>query len=242
VGVGPDVTLSGGIRIRPLSTSDPLVTNVIVRNIKLDAATSPQADSGDGFHIERAHHVWIDHCEVWDAYDGNMDITHGSNWITVSWTKFRYTDNPAAADHRFSNLIGHSENTGDTDRGRLKVTFHHNWWAERVEQRMPRIRFGQIHVFNNYLNATGNEAAIAAGTEASVVVENNYFDDVKDPHFFHEGSTTAQIVISGNEYVGVSLTTKRDEGQGPAFVPPYPYQLEPALGIPDAVRAGAGPK
>ena len=42
------------------------------------------------------HHVWIDHCEVWDAYDGNMDITHGSNWITVSWTKFRYSTAPAA--------------------------------------------------------------------------------------------------------------------------------------------------
>jgi pectate lyase len=171
-----------------------------------------------------------------------MDVTHGANWITVSWTKFRYGDNPAAADHRYSNLIGHSEDNSSEDRGRLKVTFHHNWWAERVEQRMPRIRFGQVHVFDNYFTAAGNLAAIAAGTEASVVVENNHFDNVKDPHFFHEGSATAQIAATGNTYVGVSLTTKRDVGQGPAFVPPYGYTLEPADTLPTAIPAGVGPR
>jgi pectate lyase len=240
LGVGPDVTLRGGIRIRPLKSSDPQVSNVVIRNLNIDAATSPQNDGGDGIHIERAHHVWIDHCEVWDAPDGNTDITHGANFITVSWTRYRYTAAAPKPDHRFSNLIGHSENAGETDRGRLKVTYHHVHWAEGVEQRMPRVRFGEVHVFNNYIAATGALAAVAAGTEAKLLVENNHFEGVKDPHFFHEGSTTAQIAASGNIYVNV--TGKKDVGQGPSFSPPYAYTLDPAERVACDVSLGAGPR
>jgi len=240
IGMGTNTTLQGGVRIRPLKSDDPLVTNVIVRNLKIDASTSNPDDGGDGIHIERAHHVWVDHCEVFNAYDGNADVTHGSNWVTISWTKFHYTDSTPNPGHRFSNLIGHSENTADTDRGRLKVTYHHNHWGENVEQRMPRIRFGDVHVFNNYMNAPGAIAAVAAGTEAKVVVENNHFENLNDAHFFHEGSTTAQIAASGNAYV--NTTGKRDVGQGSAFTPPYQYTLDPVDSVPCDVPEGAGPR
>jgi pectate lyase len=240
VGMGANTTLQGGVRVRPLKSDDPLVSNVIIRNLKIDASTSNPDDGGDGIHIERAHHVWVDHCEVFDAYDGNTDVTHGSNWVTVSWTKFHYTDNAANPGHRFSNLIGHSENTADTDRGRFKVTYHHNYWGANVEQRMPRIRFGDVHVFNNYMNAPGAIAAVAAGTEAKVVVENNHFENLNDAHFFHEGSTTAQIVATGNAYV--NTTGKRDTGQGAAFTPAYQYTLDPVENVPCDVPEGAGPR
>jgi pectate lyase len=240
IGMGANTTLQGSVRVRPLKSDDPLVSNVIIRNLKIDASTANPDDGGDGIHIERAHHVWVDHCEVFDAYDGNTDVTHGSNWITVSWTKFHYTDNAANPGHRFSNLIGHSENTADTDRGRFKVTYHHNYWGANVEQRMPRIRFGDVHVYNNYMNAPGAIAAVAAGTEAKVVVENNHFENLNDAHFFHEGSTTAQIVASGNAYV--NTTGKRDVGQGSAFTPPYQYTLDPVENVPCDVPEGAGPR
>ncbi len=240
LGIGPDVTLRGGVRVRPLKSDAPIVSNVVIRNLHIDAATSAPDDGGDGIHIERAHHVWIDHCEIWDAPDGNTDVTHGSNWITVSWTRFRYTAAAPNQDHRFSNLIGHSENSGDTDRGRLKVTYHHVHWAENVEQRMPRVRFGDVHVFNNYIAAIGAQAAVAAGTEAKLLVENNHFEGVKDPHFFHEGSATAQIAATGNIYVNV--TGKKDVGQGPSFTPPYEYTLDPAEQVACDVGLGAGPR
>lgn len=240
IGVGKDVTLQGGLRVRPLEAGDPLVSNVVIRNLRIDAASSNPEDSGDGIHIERAHHVWVDHCEVFDASDGNLDVSHGSNWITVSWTKFHYTANAPKQDHRFSNLIGHSENTGSTDRGRLKVTYHHIFWSRGVEQRMPRVRFGQVHVFNNYINAPGAIAAVAAGTEAQLLVENNHFEAVNDPHFFHEGSKTAQIVANGNAYV--ATTGKKDVGQGTAFAAPYPYTLDPVEQVPCDVSLGAGPR
>jgi pectate lyase len=177
---------------------------------------------------------------VYDAPDGNTDVTHGSSFVTVSWTKYHYTDAAPNPDHRFSNLIGHSENAADTDRGRLKVTYHHNFWGAGVEQRMPRVRFGEVHVFNNYVNAPGAQATVAAGTEAKLLVENNHFEGVKDAHFFHEGSTTAQIVASGNAYV--NTTGKRDTGQGAAFTPPYPYTLDPVEQVPCLVGLGAGPR
>lgn len=240
LGIGPAATILGGIRVRPLKSDDPIVSNVIIRHLRVDAASAVPDDGGDGIHIERAHHVWIDHCEIWDSPDGNTDITHGSNWVTVSWTKYHYTSAAPNPDHRFSNLIGHSEDAADTDRDRLNVTYHHNWWADGIEQRMPRVRFGDVHVFNNYVAATGAVAAVAAGTEAKLVVENNHFEGVNDPHFFHEGSATAQIVASGNAYVNV--TGKQDVGQGPAFTPPYPYELEPASQVPCDVSLGAGPR
>jgi pectate lyase len=240
IGIGTATTLRGGVRIRPLRSDLPSVSNVIVWNLKIDAATAIPDDGGDGIHIERAHHVWVDHCEVWDAPDGNADVTHGGNWVTISWTKFYYTDAAPNDDHRFSNLIGHSENAGDTDRGRLKVTYHHNFWGQGVEQRMPRVRFGEVHVFNNYMNAPGAIATVAAGTEAMLLVENNHFENVNDAHFFHEGSTTAQIVAHGNAYV--NTTGKRDVGQGSAFVPEYEYELDAVENVPCDVPAGAGPR
>jgi pectate lyase len=240
MGVGGDVTLSGGIRIRPLKSSDPIVSNVVIRNLRIDAASSPPEDGGDGIHIERAHHVWVDHCDVFDAADGNTDVTHGSSWVTVSWTKFHYTPGAPKQDHRFSNLIGHSENSADTDRDRLKVTYHHNFWSEGVEQRMPRVRFGQVHVFNNYVNAPGAIATVAAGTEAQLLVENNHFQGVNDAHFFHEGSLTAQIAAMGNAYI--DTTGKRDVGQGASFTAPYPYALDPVASVPCDVVLGVGPR
>jgi pectate lyase len=240
IGVGANALIKGGIRVRPIKSDDPIVSNVVIRNLSIDATTSNPDDGGDGIHIERAHHVWIDHCDVWNASDGNTDVTHGSNWITVSWTKYHYTASAPKNDHRFSNLIGHSENATDTDRGRLKVTYHHNFWSEGVEQRMPRVRFGDVHVFNNYVNAPGAIATVAAGTEAKLVVENNHFQSVNDAHFFHEGSATAQIAAKGNAYV--NTTGKRDIGQGSAFTPPYPYELDPVEGIPCAVSQGVGPR
>src|SRR6185369_6022231 len=48
-----------------------------------------------------------------------------------------------------SNLVGNGADatTAAHDLGYLNVTFHHNWYVS-VDQRMPRMRFGNAHVFN----------------------------------------------------------------------------------------------
>jgi len=243
LGIGANATLNGGVRIR--GKDDANIENVIVRNLHVNGGTSDADD--DAMQIYFAHHVWIDHADIYDGPDGNLDITHASSWVTISWTTFRYTSayqKPSGedSDHRFSNLLGHSDNNSDEDTGRLKISLHHNYWAERVIERMPRVRFGQVHVFNNYYNAPDNNYCVGGGLEAQLLVENNYFDDVKDPHRFQDDDDTAQIVARNNTYVGIANTTAKDT-RGSAFTPGYTAALEPAdATLKATVQKCAGPR
>jgi pectate lyase len=248
-GVRGGATINGGIRIRPQS-SDETVENVIVRNLRVNGATSAVEgsegeapnDDDDAIVIYRAHHVWLDHLEVWDGRDGNLDVVHGSDFVTISWSKFRYSDAAPYEDHRYSNLVGHSdsENAAAEDRGALRVTFHHNWWAERVVERMPRVRFGKVHVFDNYYSSAGNNYCIRAGFESDVLVENNYFDGVGKPHEINEDDGgPGKLTSRENEYVA---TTGAQDQTGTAFEPPYAYSPDPAADVKTRVMDGAGPR
>jgi pectate lyase len=227
LGVGPNIVISGGIEINNQN-------NVILQNFRLNGASSG-VSAGDGIRITNSHHVWIDHLEVYDALDGNLDITDRSNFITVSWTKFRYSTN--SGDHRYSNLIGAGDNeTGD--EALLNVTWHHNWWAQNVHERMPRVRFGDVHVFNNYYSSSGNNYCIRAGFHSNVLIENNHFQGVGKPHEIGEDSGTAIVTARGNTY---SSTSGAQTTRGTAFTPPYPYTLDAVGTISAAVQSGAGP-
>jgi pectate lyase len=64
------------------------VENVIFRNLKISKVL---ADNGDAIGIQAASNVWVDHCDLSsdqnngkDYYDGLCDITHASDYITVS--------------------------------------------------------------------------------------------------------------------------------------------------------------
>jgi pectate lyase len=244
IGIG-DATINGGLRIR--GNSEMPVQNVIVRNLRVNGTTT-DVDS-DAAQIYFAHHVWIDHCEIWDGPDGNLDMTHAVNWVTVSWTKFRYTtayQRPSGedADHRFSSLVGHSDDNASEDDGRLKITFHHNWWAERVIERMPRVRFGQVHVFNNYFASPDNNYCIRAGTNAHLLVEGNYFDGVNSPHEFNNSADegTAHITARNNVYDDTSGNVSTGGGGTPLTSVPYDATIEPANAVPQTVQSCAGPR
>jgi pectate lyase len=245
IGIGNDATINGGLRIR--GNSETPVQNVIVRNLRVNGATT-DVDS-DAAQIYFAHHVWIDHSEFWDGPDGNLDMTHAVNWITVSWTKFRYTaayQRPSGedADHRFSSLIGHSDDNASEDNGRLKVTFHHNWWGERVIERMPRVRFGQVHVFNNYFASPDNNYCVRAGTGAQLLVEGNYFDGVNSPHEFNnsDDEQTAHITARNNVYDDTSGNVSTGGGGTPFTSVPYDATIRPAAEVPAIVQSCAGPR
>lgn len=45
------------------------------------------------------------------------------------------------------SLIGSSDDNGDTDIGKLHVTYYGNFFTN-VESRLPSLRFGTGHVFN----------------------------------------------------------------------------------------------
>ncbi len=113
-----------------------------------------------------AHHVWFDHCSIKDGTDGNLDITNNADFVTVSWTKFSYTprtddvgnDSTGASGHRYSNLVGGTDSQPDGWPGTipLNVTWHHNWWADNVVERQPRVRYGRNHLFNNFYDSSAS--------------------------------------------------------------------------------------
>jgi len=241
--------------------------NVIVRNIKIvgygvgDCSLDPDYDSSvgcssgnDAVTVQKnAHHVWFDHCDISDGTDGNLDITNGANYVTVSWTKFHYTDrtdndgndSTGSEGHRFSSLVGGTDSPKSyDDANALNVTWHHDYWADHVMERQPRVRFGKNHLFNNLWAAAGDNYCVRAGIQAAILVESSVFDGVKDPHQFNstDDESTANIAAKNNDY---STATGKEEtgGGGPAIgTLPYSYTPDALDGVSDAVKNGAGPK
>lgn len=240
IGLGSDATIVGGIKISGYD-------NYIIRNITF------RNSSGDGITLQNSRNVWIDHCTFIDASDGNLDIVHGSDWITVSWCKFYYTTDHG---HNYSNLIGHSDSNGDEDDDTLHITFHHNWWGTLVIERMPSIRFGTVHLFNNYFNAPGNNYCIRTRINSEILVENNFFEDVKNPwerYVTRAGGDPGKLLASGNEEVNTTwyVNPEPDDdgnqsflipGNDSVFSPPYPYELEDPESARSAIISNAGPQ
>ena len=166
--------------------------------------------------------------------------------MTISWTKFHYSPTrapgyPAGGEvHHFSDLIGGSD-TATGDVGHLRVTLHHDWWAENVVERMPRVRFGKVHIFNSLYTAAGNNYCIGLGFDGNILTENTVFVGVNDPIDSTSHSNPASIVVSKGNVYDMTTGTTADKG-GPAFTPPYPYVLDAASAVQAAVKAGAGPK
>ena len=231
-------------------------SNVIIRNLTIvgyavgDCTLDPAFDATVGCSsgadavsvTNAAHHVWFDHCDISDGTDGNLDINAGSDYITISWTKFHYTprtdtvgnDSTGANGHRFSNLIG-SADTVTTDAGHLNVTWHHDWWADNVNQRMPRTRFGQIHVVNNLYTSVGDSYCTNSGYQAHLLVENNVYIGVKNPL---SPDANGDMLARNNVFTTTSGTTT---ATGTGFTPPYSLTPEATSTLEAAIRSGAGP-
>jgi pectate lyase len=242
-------------------------TNIIIRNLTIvgygegDCTLDPGFDptvgcsSGDdAVSVQRnTHHVWFDHCSVRDGTDGNLDVSNAADFVTISWTKFSYTprtddvgdDSTGPAGHRYSNLVGGTDApTAFDDANALNVTWHHNWWADNVVERQPRIRFGKNHLYNNYYNSDVANYCVRAGIQAQVLLEGNFFDGVDDPHEFNNAADqlTANITADASNTYLNTTSDQATGGGGPAFTEaPYQYTLDESAGIPAAVTLGAGP-
>jgi pectate lyase len=238
-------------------------SNVIVRNIKIvgyavgNCALDPDYDSSvgcssgnDAITAEKGTHLWFDHDDISDGTDGNLDITLAADFVTVSWTKFHYTartdnngsDSTGASGHRYSNLVGGSDNSSG-DVGKLNVTWHHNWWADKVVERQPRVRYGKNHVFNNLYTSSGDDYCVRAGMDAQLLVENNAFVGVASPQQFNSTADqgTSYITANDNLYSGTSGSEATGGGGTPFTSPPYSYTLDAASSVQSAVQSGAGP-
>jgi len=234
-GIGDNPTFVGNLRF------DNDGGNVIIENLNF---TNPDdVGEGDGISVkETLNNIFITKCTFYDCGDGCLDITNNSDYVTVSWCKFYYTSDTT---HNFVNLVGASD-TQEDDANNLRVTFHHNWWTTMCKERMPRVRYGQVHVYNNYYsNLMAGGYCIGVGCGSRIRVENNYFNAVPNPwkNYYSDYPTYPPGHIgwnTGNVFHNCSQPTWATNEYSTIFTPPYSYTLDDANNIPAIVQAYAG--
>nr|MDT0663263.1 pectate lyase [Micromonospora sp. DSM 115978] len=230
VGVGSNSGFTGGgLNIGlPLDddiTSPPAnaVHNVIIRNLNF------RNWDDDAMNVQMfSHHIWIDHNTWTTGSDGGLDVKRGSSYVTISYNHADGTDK--------NMLLGHDDDNSAQDVGRLKVSYHHNFF-DNTNQRNPRVRFGdQVHIYNNYYLNTGNYG-VASTQNAGVIVEGNYFENVDDPYHLAEGSSSDGRLVARNNCL---VNSGSGETGGSVSNPTYPYTIEPACDMKAQVSAEAG--
>jgi len=203
--------------------------NVIFQNLNISYAVGQAT-----IRVWGSDHVWIDHNTLYtdlnhgaDYYDGLINITKGSDDVTVSWNILRN-------DYETS-LIGASDSDGSLDSGHEKVTFHHNWFQNAVD-RTPSLRFGTGHVYNNYFQSVTN--GIHSRMGAQMLVENNVFRS-SGVAVTTTGSSSVDgyANLRGNDFGGASLDITRT---GTFTTAPYSYTLDATSSVISEVTAFAG--
>ncbi|SER67468.1 pectate lyase [Streptomyces sp. yr375] len=224
LGVGSSSGFTGGgLRLKK-------VTNVVVRNLNISKPLKP----ADGIEVQASTKVWIDHNSFSadrdhdkDYYDGLLDINHASDYVTVSWNTFK--------DHFKGSLVGHSDNNASQDTGHLRVTYHHNYFSN-VYSRIPSLRFGTGHFYDNYV--VGAETAVHSRMGAQMLVENNVFrSTVVAVTTSRDSDADGYANLTGNDLGGAATEVSQ---VGTFTKPPYSYTAEPASSVVASVTSGAG--
>jgi pectate lyase len=277
VGVGKNAVIRGAWFDIRGSTATPR-TNVIIRNLTFRDTYDcfPEWDPTDGdngswnalydsISLRDTLNVWIDHNTfedretrdsglpqhfgvLYQVHDGLLDITNASDLVTVSWSRFR--------DHDKMMLIGSSD-SASADRGKLRVTLHHNEF-DGIGQRAPRVRFGQVHLYNNYYDLRGTpnyQYSWGVGVESAIYAEENFF--VADRAFTVDqilerlNGTTLSVsdtlvvgprVRNPVDVIGAwNVLNDPDLGFDAGWVPTLNHQLLPAWSTPLLVPLFAGP-
>jgi pectate lyase len=279
VGLNKNAVIRGGwLDIRGTAGVANSRTNIIIRNITFRDTYDcfPQWDPTDGslgnwnsqydsISLRDSDHVWIDHNtfedietadstlpvyfgRLFQVHDGEADITNASDLVTVSFNRF--------TKHDKVMLIGSSD-SATADRGKLRVTLHHNLF-EDVGQRAPRVRFGKVHVFNNYyqLKAAANyQYSWGVGRESAIFAENNFFrtdHDLTSDRFISRLNGTAihaleTLINAASDNHLVDVVADYNAANNPdlltdvGWTPTLFIEIEPAFKVPSSIESGAGP-
>jgi pectate lyase len=254
-------------------------TNIIIRNLNFEDTYDcfPQWAPTDGalgnwnalydsVSLRDTDHVWIDHNtfrdietadetlpvyfgRIFQVHDGLLDITNASDLVTVSWNEFR--------DHDKVMLVGSSDGATSTDRGKLRLTLHHNRF-DGVGQRAPRVRFGQVHVYNNYYRVQDVPSyaySWGVGVESAIHAENNFFqtDDTVTSDEVIERFNGLRLHESGTLWNGASdghavslldaynAANDPDLLAGSGWTPTLFTSMDPTAQVRAAVQGHAGP-
>lgn len=268
-GIGDDAEIVGA----HLSINQ--VSDVIVRNVTVSDAFDcfPEWDPTDGsagnwnslydnISVIGSDHVWVDQVTLddgehprqdmkhvygrpFEVHDGLLDITHSADLVTVSYSVL---DN-----HDKTSLVGSSDSRL-ADVGMLRTTWHHNRW-EDVGQRAPRVRFGDVDVYNNLYSLStldGFSYFWGVGVESSVYAEKNVFsvpagfDPAQIVRVFGGTRLLAVDTLVDGQPVDVVAVYNDSVGGGQQLDPTARWapvlrtQVDPVDQVEEIVRAEAG--
>jgi pectate lyase len=244
-------------------------SNVIVRNITFENAYDyfPQWDPTDGtsgnwnsqydnLTVTGGSNVWLDHNQFSDGsqtdnkngsyygreyqhHDGLVDIVNGANNVTLSYNQLQ--------NHDKSMNIGNSDSK-TSDLGKLQVTMHHNRFDNLI-QRQPRVRFGKVHIYNNYYSATNSSTykfmyAFGIGKQSQIYAQNNTFDiptaSINDIAKVFGGTnfTDNGNLLNGKQVNGIAKLNKLNPT---TFSSNYKALLQDSVTAKNDVNDNAGP-
>ena len=231
----PDATLVNPTHTATVNNTGILTlkncSNIIIRNLTFKGAGAYDVDGNDNLTLQACTNIWIDHCDFQDGVDGNLDCNNGSDNICVSWCRFRYLIDPwsggsgGSNDHRFSDLWGGGDSASG-DEGKLNTTFVNCWWDEGCKQRMPRIRFGKVHILNCLYSSTSADYCVGGGYKSNVYIEKCAFTSSQAQSNPWMNFATSGIYTDYN-YTLTGCTGADDaqarSGSNDYFVPSYDY-------------------
>ncbi|KAL2609662.1 hypothetical protein R1flu_028235 [Riccia fluitans] len=120
---------------------------------------------GDGISVMSSNHIWIDHNAFASCTDGLLDVTHGSDSVSITNNYF--------SNHDKVMLLGaHDE---DWDDKSMRVTVAFNYFGTGLIQRLPRCRLGTFQVVNNFYK-DWDIYAIGGSANPTVSSEGNHFE------------------------------------------------------------------
>lgn len=206
-----------------------------------------------------SHHVWVDHCDFGKVYDGQLDVVHGSDLVTISWCRF---GGEGQEPQKKGLLFGHSssEKAVAMDKGRLNVTIHHCWF-NHLTSRCPRLRSGNVHFVNNLVESV--DSATISVTGGALLAENSLYRDCKVATTWSHADDSIEKNRAGRIKVTGCVRSPGEKGSSTDFQdspgdfsfnppsaftwndctkPPYPFTAEAVEGLDERLRQQTGPE
>lgn len=129
--------------------------------------------------------------------------------------------------------MGHSDDNGSEDAGHLTVTYANNLWLN-CNSRLPSVRFGQVHIYNNYYDGVGSNA-INTRMGAQLLVESTAFVATDVAISSRDSPETGYATVND-----LALNGAANDAPAGDWSAPYSYDLVGSANVYDAVWGTAG--